>query len=505
MKRILIKIFNMISFVAVAASLILSLGSCTNKKKSSKVAVTPPSTQPAPPPPPPSRLFTPSPRSQSSGNGRFHRNRIQKKVQNWSQTSVKCDEDRGDSESDNSCEELDPDDAPLDSSDASSSKKVKEWSEGGQIFTNYGRYNLYPPNYTPPMPQNSVAQTEISPTGAVDPRSNAYMDSRLDSIMPVLRKHIENISNATVRNESIDMSLSIRGVRVDTNMDNRTVFLKLNFDAGEGSPLKNEVTDFQFYGSLNEKNVAIIRRNFQIGNKSYPFHVTIICADQNLSTCHNTIIAVYLLEKENSNDVCKYAFLVHRSGHVHVTYDPRYYYASKNTPNPDFQEFMTYLKHTSDASKRVLECLSTRGRVCNRVSMEVPGAHEVHYRSWAAAYGRSQFILSFYSVTTIDKPIQDVFEFSGPLISSDNYRQPNQNLIVSGYLRDITTSDPSRNVVDNHGHYAPMIQSAEVLRTDGDGTMSIRVSFGSYDSVILNSITNELVVPTRNFTVDLDQ
>lgn len=343
-------------------------------------------------------------------------------------------------------------------------------------------------------PQQSSGPYSSPPslTGTIDPAGNYFTDSRVDVLLPILKAEIDKLPEE-IRRESEAFSLAINSMGVQANVKTRKVFVEFIFDGPSGP------VTAKFAGTLDRNNRIVMYETRATEGDEYPFSVTLACVDADMSTCENTIVRID--QFTNKGEICKTAFVVHRVGNAHVTFNQSDYHRSLESLNPNFKEFMLYLKNTSDAVKKVLICLSSGRSNCATPPMRAPGANDVEFRSWAAAYGRSSFVVSLWSVTTINNPIQDALVFSGPLLLADSLGQEsssNSEIQISGYQRNLNAKNVNTGIVDHEGKFARYLSRAQLLKNDGNGNILASIHFkGVAESAELGFKSQ--VLPGRDF------
>jgi hypothetical protein len=386
-----------------------------------------------------------------------------------------------------------------------------DWSEE-QTGDSRGEQEGYRPRRSPGAPtvlgQNSPAGVDSSGlnsqqsggpysappslTGTIDPAGNYFTDSRFDVLLPILKAEIDKLREP-IRQESEAFSLAISSMGVQANVKTRKVFVEFIFD-GPAGPV-----NAKFAGILDRNNRSVMDETPATEGDEYPFKVTLACVDADMTTCENTIVRID--QFTNKGEICKTAFVVHRVGNAHVTFNQSDYRRSLESLNPNFKEFMLYLKNTSDAVQKVLICLSSGRSNCATPPMRAPGANDVEFRSWAAAYGRSSFVVSLWSVTTINNPIQDALVFSGPLLFANNLGQEpssNSEIHISGYQRNLNAADVNTGIVDHEGKFAGYLSRAQLLKNDGNGNILASIHFkGVAESAELGFKSQ--VLPGRDF------
>ncbi|MBK7844101.1 MAG: hypothetical protein IPJ71_10465 [Bdellovibrionales bacterium] len=342
--------------------------------------------------------------------------------------------------------------------------------------------------------QSSVPYGGAPPsvTGTIDPAGNYFTDSRVDVLLPVLKAQIDKIPEP-IRQESEAFSLAINSMGVQANVKTRRVLVEFVFDGPTGP------VSAKFAGFLDRNNRSVMYETHATEGDEYPFSVTLACVDADMTTCENTIVRID--QFTNKGEICKTAFVVHRVGNAHVTFNQSDYHRSLESLNPNFKEFMLYLKNTSDAVKKVLICLRSGRSNCATPPMRAPGANDVEFRSWAAAYGRSSFVVSLWSVTTINNPIQDALVFSGPLLLADSLGQEsssNSEIQINGYQRNLNAVNVNTGIVDHEGKFARYLSRAQLLKNDGNGNILASIHFnGVAESAELGFKSQ--VLPGRDF------
>lgn len=341
-----------------------------------------------------------------------------------------------------------------------------------------------------PLQGGTTYSAPPSVTGTIDPAGNYFTDSRVDILLPILKAEIDKIPEP-LRQESETFSLAINSMGVQANVKTRKVLVEFIFDGPTGP------VNAKFSGVLDRNNRSVMYETPATEGDEYPFSVTLACVDGDLTTCENTIVRID--QFTDKGEICKTAFVVHRVGNAHVTFNLSDYHRSLESLNPNFTEFMLYLKNTSDAVKKVLICLRSGRGNCATPPMRAPGANDVEFRSWAAAYGRSSFVVSLWSVTTINNPIQDALVFSGPLLLADGLgQQSNLDIQINGYQRNLNAANVNTGIVDHEGKFARYLSRAQLLNNDGNGNIRARIHFkGAAESAELGFKSQ--VLPGRDF------
>jgi hypothetical protein len=341
-----------------------------------------------------------------------------------------------------------------------------------------------------PLQGGTTYSAPPSVTGTIDPAGNYFTDSRVDILLPILKAEIDKIPEP-LRQESETFSLAINSMGVQANVKTRKVLVEFIFDGPTGP------VNAKFAGILDRNNRSVMYETSATNGDEYPFSVTLACVDADMTTCENTIVRID--QFTNKGEICKTAFVVHRVGNAHVTFNQSDYHRSLESLNPNFKEFMLYLKNTSDAVKKVLTCLRSGRSNCATPPMRVPGANDVEFRSWAAAYGRSSFVVSLWSVTTINNPIQDALVFSGPLLLADSLgQQSNSDIQINGYQRNLNAANVNTGIVDHEGKFARYLSRAQLLKNDGNGNIRASIHFrGVAESAELGFRSQ--VLPGRDF------
>ncbi|MCB0363941.1 MAG: PT domain-containing protein [Bdellovibrionaceae bacterium] len=341
--------------------------------------------------------------------------------------------------------------------------------------------HVLPSNGAIAAPDNGVG---VFPTGAADERRRAFSDSRVDTLLPILKGEVDKLPE-DLRTASESFALAIRSVSIEANEGNRKVFAEIIFD-GPAGPVSAK-----FRGHLDVNNRAVMDESAETSGDDFVFKASVVCLDANMESCENTVIRIDQFTK--SGEICKTAFAVHRIGNVHVQFPMRDYQKSLKSMNDEYKEFMLYMKNTHDAVQAINACRMSGNNNCMPPPMRAPGANDVEFRSFAVAYGRSAFTLTFWSVTTIEKPEQDVLVISGPLMLADDARDYQANLGVNGFLRETTG-----RVTNDQGKFENYISRVKLLSNDGNGNMVLQVHLKGVAENTLLTITSE-ILEARDF------
>ncbi|MCC7404228.1 MAG: hypothetical protein IT288_07510 [Bdellovibrionales bacterium] len=331
---------------------------------------------------------------------------------------------------------------------------------------------------------NSPNEGAVFPTGAADQLRRAFSDSRVDTLLPILKAEVDKLPEK-VRRDSESFALAIRSVSVEANEGNRRLVAEIIFDGPQGP------VSAKFRGHLDVNNRAKLEEDASTAGDEFVFKATVVCLDANMESCENTVIRID--QYTNTNELCKVAFAVHRMGNVHVQFPMQDYNRSRNSLNSAYKEFMLYMKNTHDAVRAVNACRQSGSSSCTPAPMRAPGANDVEFRSFAVAYGRSAFTLTFWSVTTPVNPEQDVLVISGPLMLADDARDYQENLDVGGFLREV-----NGRVTSNQGKFETNISRVKLLSNDGNGNMVLRVHIKGVEESTLLTITSE-ILEARDF------
>ncbi|MCB0385010.1 MAG: PT domain-containing protein [Bdellovibrionales bacterium] len=340
---------------------------------------------------------------------------------------------------------------------------------------------VLPSNGAITAPDNGVG---IFPTGAMDERRRAFSDSRVDTLLPILKAEVDKLPEE-LRTASESFALAIRSLSVEANEGSRKVFAEIIFDGPTGP------VSAKFRGHLDVNNRAVMEEAAETSGDEFIFKANVVCLDANMESCENTVVRID--QYTDRGELCKTALAVHRIGNVHVQFPMRDYQKSLKSMNEDYKEFMLYMKNTHDAVQAINACRQTGNANCMPPPMRAPGANDVEFRSFAVAYGRSAFTLTFWSVTTIDKPEQDVLVISGPLMLADDARDYQANLGVGGFLRETTG-----RVTNDQGKFESSISRVKLLSNDGNGNMVLQVHLKGVAESTLLTVGSE-ILEARDF------
>lgn len=355
--------------------------------------------------------------------------------------------------------------------------------------TALGPSSQFPSQYSAPIANGRITSTfpngnpAISTTGVVD-KGEIYIDSQFDSILSGLKKVIDGFKPESYKTDSIRLAMAINALKLRKDPETGQLFLNILFEgpAQNGSP--SSLIRAVFTGQLGPNKTAFMQETNETNGDQFPFTATVVCIDTSPQTCENTIIRID--QYANLNTICKTTFVIHRIGKVHVTFDESDYLSSLHSQNLYYQYFMQYLKNTHDAVQKELACLYNGSTQCGTPLMELPGSSDVQLETWAAAYGRSRFVLYVLSAVTNGDPIQDQLILDGPLVAADvfNNPQPHGPLQVQfhGRRRNLDVQDHTRNIVDNRGRLATYLSQALLLKTNGFGDIDIQLNFAPANS-----------------------
>lgn len=352
--------------------------------------------------------------------------------------------------------------------------------------------------------QTSVVETPApkgfqSPTGAILDSDNAYSDSRVDTLLAALKAQFDSLPDDKKMASQV-LSFSINSVRVLTNMPrDRALKVILKFDGENGSDVRAE-----FRGSLSPNREAVLDEVGIEANDRFAFKVRLVCVDANPNTCENIVLRVDQYDRE-MKVVCASAFLVHRLGEVHVTYEESEYFKSLSAPDTHYGKFMEALKNTNDwVAEFNARCFNLSWETCSYLpAIKIPAFRRVEFSSWAVAYGRSYFNLAMFSVPVNGEFIQDVLYLDGHLIESRGESAVNTRVRVQGESRGL-----KRQYAESYtgrGRYASQLSdTSKVLANDGDGNMTVEIGFLQGGQRVKLDFHSQ-VLPARNFQTMIAQ
>jgi hypothetical protein len=300
-----------------------------------------------------------------------------------------------------------------------------------------------------------IPSTGALVTGALDDRGQPYTDIGNDSIMAALVAKM-NAQDPKFREDSQAMAHAVSYVKLEEQNG------VLNLDLG----LELEGKDLlvPFTGTLVSNKAKLAPRLSTDGNR---FEAEVICTDGS-SDCRSAVIVVDLFVAGNH---CRRMYISHRwlrngVGDGHFTISDDDYANWSQAKNPAQKGFLRLLANTAHYNKVMFNEIP-------RENVRSPRLGYLGVRSWAVAYGRSQFEIKMEKIkTTSNRPYK--VTFFGPLTMPNVPGQVSQELNLR---EDQTTVADAEKTGDINEQLAGNVGQILLTGNDGRGNLALQVHF----------------------------
>jgi len=317
-------------------------------------------------------------------------------------------------------------------------------------------------------------------TGGADRSLQLYTDLKPDGLM-ALAVEKANALPKDIFESSREFAEMIQHVSMDFHPLKQTVEMDIHIANGDGTTMFT-----RYAGYIPENRVTDLRQvKLPWEKKKHKFSVRLYCLDRDNKECTSSIIQV--TQTYNGNPCNNTAYIVYRQSQMTTAKwaqteigDGLVIASEYVYQNGGKGATATYRAFSRLISNTIQSYRVKRGLIRNE-EMKSPRFEEISARSWAVAYGPSQFELYFQKLDERTEHTRVIYKFLGPLVHSQESvpKVAELGFVQLNYGLPEVTAEFNENL--EAASFSGILKG-----NDGAGNLSMRLEFHE------NSLTEPL-------------